>query len=520
MKWFRKESTVPTLAASIFVAIFLYICLFIGNGLFTDGDTGYHIRVGERILDTRSVPHTDPYSFTTPALPWTAHGWLSEVIMALAYRSFGLTGVGIFFGALIALIYFLLFQTLRSQTTHITRVVVAIVFAVAASQIHWFARPHLFSHLMFIVWYFLLDSYQTRQGRSIRTLPLWMLLWVNLHGGFIIGFVLLGVFLAGNAISARGAEGEGRQSALRKVKEILSTTSLCVLTATVNPYGWRILLFPFNLVSDSYLMDHVSEFLSPNFHNPLVTPFRLIFLLMIVLLCLSREKLSAIETIILLGFTNMAFASVRHIPMFVFAVAPILLRHAESLTIQRDGAGHPGFLHRKAAGIASIDRAAGSYIWMAGAILGVLIYAQGGRIEYTFDPAVKPVAAVEFLKREPIPGNMFNNDEFGDYIIYAAGDDYDVFIDGRLDMYGAKRLKEYFQVRAFEAGWEKVIDAHRIGWIVDESKSALVQYLRKDDKWHLIYADPVASIFVKNIPEYRHLIDKYGNVAPALTNDT
>ena len=87
----------PSIADAIFLALFLYICLFVGQGLLIDADTGHHIRAGEYILNTHSVPKADIFSFITPPLPWTNHGWLSEVIMALVHRKFGLTGIVIFF---------------------------------------------------------------------------------------------------------------------------------------------------------------------------------------------------------------------------------------------------------------------------------------------------------------------------------------------------------------------------------------------------------------------------------------
>ena len=110
---------IPSFGDAIF-AIFFYgtTCLF-GQRLLDDGDTGYHIRAGEYIIDTLSIPRHDLFSFISPPLPWTAHEWLSEVIMALLYGRFGMAGVVLFFGALIALTYCLLFRMLRRLDGHI-----------------------------------------------------------------------------------------------------------------------------------------------------------------------------------------------------------------------------------------------------------------------------------------------------------------------------------------------------------------------------------------------------------------
>ena len=93
----------PTIADMLFISIFMYL-LFIGyQGLLADGDTGYHIRAGEVIIDTLSIPRHDIFSFHTPTIPWTAHEWLSEVVMASLHRLFGLSGVLVFFAFIISL---------------------------------------------------------------------------------------------------------------------------------------------------------------------------------------------------------------------------------------------------------------------------------------------------------------------------------------------------------------------------------------------------------------------------------
>ena len=106
---------IPSIADFLFLAIFLHISLNVGKSLLGDGDTGYHIRAGEYILNTLSIPRYDMFSYLSPPLPWTAHEWLSEVIMAIIHRSFGLTGIVIFFAFLIALASYLLFKIISSD---------------------------------------------------------------------------------------------------------------------------------------------------------------------------------------------------------------------------------------------------------------------------------------------------------------------------------------------------------------------------------------------------------------------
>src|SRR5689334_11995804 len=87
----------PSIGNLVFVAILFVLIFSVGNGLLNDGDTGYHIRTGELIAKTGRVPRTDPYSYHTPPIDWTAHEWLSEMVMAIIFHRFGLTGVVVFF---------------------------------------------------------------------------------------------------------------------------------------------------------------------------------------------------------------------------------------------------------------------------------------------------------------------------------------------------------------------------------------------------------------------------------------
>lgn len=510
----KKNSFLPSISDILFVIPFLCLSFYPENGLLNDGDTGYHIRAGEFILDTLSIPRQDIFSLHSPPIPWTAHEWLSEVIMALIHRSFGLTGVVIFFSFLISLVYYLLFITNWTGKDNIVFAVLVMLLVMVSSTLHWLARPHIFSQIFFVVWYFILNSYQYRDKRYLYLLPLMMLLWVNLHGGFIAGFILLGVYLVGNIVQSFHSDAEKRNSSRKRTVTLASITVLCLLASLINPYGYHILLFPFNLVSNRYLMDHVSEFISPNFHE--IMPFKYLLLLMIALFAVSRERLDTIELLLILIFTNMALYSARHIPLFSIIAMPIILRRGEAILKGRNGV-FSDFLKARSEAISSVDKTATGYVWPIVGVLIVIYFAAYGGVEYKFDPKKKPVAAVEFLKREHIRGNMFNNDEFGDYIIYAAWPDYRVFFDGRSDMYGTEKLKEYFKVTQIGQGWEKVLEKYDINWIIFDSNSMLSRVLIENKKWRLIYSDKVANIFVRDIPEYQYLIDRYKDVKPFIS---
>jgi len=508
-----RTKLVPSIADILFTVIFIKLVFFSGGTLLVDGDTGYHIRAGEFIIDTFSVPDRDIFSFLSPPLAWTAHEWLSEVIMASVHSAFGLTGIVIFFSFLIAFIFSLLFKMVRTSGSNMVAVVVIMLLVIGSSQVHWLARPHIFLLLLTVVWYRLLDSYQYDDRNHLYFLPPLMLLWVNLHGGFILGLVLVAVYLVGNIVGSMVSTDDGKQRCARKARALALTMLACILVSMINPYGPRILLFPLELTSNKLIMDSIVEFQSPNFH--VFRPFAYLILFTVATFALSRTSLNIIEVILAVLFVNMALYSTRHIPLFGIVVAPILARQTELILNQRKGM-LVGFLKKRSEGIASMDASSRWHLWPVAACLAAVVLFAAGRIEYGFDEKKMPVEAVGFLKREKIEGNMFNNDEFGDYIIYAAWPGYRVFFDGRSDMYGAQRLKEYLSVRGIAPGWERVLEKYGISWVIFNARSPLSQHLLERPDWRLIYADRVAVIFVRNTEEYEALIERYGDARPVV----
>lgn len=339
-----------------------------------------------------------------------------------------------------------------------------------------------------------------------------MLLWVNLHGGYVVGFFLIGVYFMGNLAKYIFSPEKDRQISRTKVFHLGYAGVASLILALFNPFGYQILLFPFHLVSDKYMMDHVMEFMSPNFHNPYY--FKYLLLVTVALFAVSDKKLNIIELVLVVFFVNMSLYSTRYIPLFSIFAAPIILRQADSL-IEKTDTVLLRRLKESSERISLLDASTRGFNWPILAIAIAVFLAVNGKIGYSFEEKIKPVAAVNFIQKEHISGNMYNNDEFGDYIIYKAYPHYKVFIDGRLDMYGSERLKEYFKVCDIKNDWENVLQKYNIDWIFFNTDSILTRHLLCNNNWKLIYSDKVASIFVKNIPKHQQLIAKYPDVKPA-----
>jgi len=503
----------PSIADIFFLCPFLLLSLDSGNKLLNDAGTGFHIRSGQYIIANHAVPQYDVFSHIAPPLPWIAHEWLSEVIMALIHQRFGLTGVVLFFSCLISLIYFLLFKFIRNNGGNIVSSSLIVFLALLSSTLHWLARPHVFTLALTLLWYYVLESYYRKDKNYLLLLPLTMLLWVNLHGGFVIGFVLLAIYVCGQSAEALAASVSEVNLSAHKFRILVYTAFSCLLISLANPDGYHVLLFPIKLVFNQSLVDTIMEYRSPDFHESL--PFKYLLLLTIAILALSRGKIRLVELFLLLIFTYMALYSVRHIPLFAIIIAPILVRRIDRMIEQSDGKFVVA-LGKRSRNLASIDGRLLGHFWPLTALLLVCILAGTGIIRFGFDSARMPIAAVEFLQRQKINGNMYNPEQFGDYVIYTAWPQYKVFLDGRIDMYGAERMKEYMKVAMVQPGWKDVLAKYDINFVFYNANSPISVLLAQREDWRLVYTDSVANIFVRDSVENKGLIRKYHDVRPPL----
>ena len=145
-------------------------------------------------------------------------------------------------------------------------------------------------------------EYQYQESEFIISFPVIMFLWVNLHGGFISGLLLIGIYWGGNFIGAMISDGDEKKLYNKKAKYYFFILFLCLISSLINPHFYRILLFPFSLISEKTFMDNVSESYSPNFHDPIYIVFELMLLLSIIIFVISRRRLGMVEIVLALLF--------------------------------------------------------------------------------------------------------------------------------------------------------------------------------------------------------------------------
>ncbi|MGA8763464.1 MAG: hypothetical protein WB562_11425, partial [Candidatus Sulfotelmatobacter sp.] len=298
LAWVRLLTPAVTdLIFAVLLSLLVFTALSVR--LLGDAGIGWHIRTGQQILATHAIPRVDPFSSIMQGKPWFAWEWLYDVLVGWLDRAAGLNGVVLFSAGIIAAVFAWTFHLLLQRNPNILVALALILLAASASMIHFLARPHVVSWLLTLVWFWILDSSDARcfqsaalgrRERSLWLLPLLMLFWVNVHGGFLIGFVLLGIYLAGAAwTSIRSREDQletllRRLRAARRGRELAIVSVLAAAATLVNPYGWKLHAHIYRYLSNRFLMDHIEEFQSPNFHGVAQKCFAVLLLIALIAL--------------------------------------------------------------------------------------------------------------------------------------------------------------------------------------------------------------------------------------------
>src|SRR5271168_1676204 len=202
-RWLRL--LMPSVSDLLFAALLLgFSCGALGRLLLRDVGTGWHIRNGQLMLQTHSITKVDPFSATMSGQPWYAWEWLYDLLIAAIHHVFGLNGVVFYTAAVMAATFVLVFHLAMRRGGNLPITFFLLVLSLGASAVHFLARPHVLSWLFTVIWFEGLDSAasgtEPEKSRRLFWLPILMLLWVNLHGGFLVGFALLGVYLGGGGI--------------------------------------------------------------------------------------------------------------------------------------------------------------------------------------------------------------------------------------------------------------------------------------------------------------------------------
>ncbi len=465
-----SESRVSGLVLAL-VAVFVFaVSAF--TAVLGDGDTWSHLATGEWMLAHGAVPRVDPFSFSMPGAPWTAHEWLSEILMTLVFRCGGWSGVALLTAAAAAGAALIMgLRVARDLSGAALGVTVALGVALWLPNL--LARPHVLALPLAAAWTVgLLDARERQAAPSLWRAAL-MILWSNMHGGFVFGLALIGPF----AVEAVAAAERGKRLAALRAWALFGLVATAA--ALINPYGLEALLFPFQLMSVENL-SRISEWRAQDFSH--IGPMEVALVLFLGFALTRPLTAPPVRVALIAGLLAMALKHARHAQLLGL-VAPLLLARPIADAI---GAARPRGAR------AEVTRVALTASFAAILAMGPLRLAEP--IVRVDGPAA-PISALAAVPPELRAKPVLNNYSFGGYLIWSG---VRPFIDGRADMYGGAMLGLYRKLAAGDpATVEETLRRYRIAWAIFAPDDEITAILDREPGWRRYYADGVAVVHVR-----------------------
>lgn len=478
----------------------LWLLLLVGLGLrpILDPDFGWHLRSGTDLLNNLTIPRVDPYSYTLPDWPWVNHEWLSDAIVALLHNYFSPLTVVVVFSVLIAGIFLLAASVEKVSLSY--KILPALVGLLAALPILG-VRMQMITLLgmAWLIW--TLYKYRRGELKHLWWVPIIFLGWANLHGGFVIGLVILVVFwLCEGAkrglMSWRGVWYKKlRITELTlswlQLKYLFGIGVLSGLATLINPYGLGLYYDFYKLFTNPFAIEHIGEWQPVSLDSVISFNFTLYLILFILVLLLAYRKIEPTRWIMSGLFLYLSFLYWRNMPFFMIMsvgfLAEILQQHTNLATrlVEKN----------KLILVSTV------------VIVGIVI---GQRIDDVtsklLNPAqalresAYPVDAVQWAKSNPdkIGAKMFNEYDWGGFLVWQFPEQK-VFVDGRMPFWQTKDrfpfFEEQYAVSAQRGSIELLEEVYGVDWMIIRPHRQLALVLSGQNNWKQVYYDKYAIIY-------------------------
>lgn len=470
----------------IFALLAVAIC-WLWKPISASNDLWWHLATGRYMVETKTLPLRDVFSWTMSGHDWINHEWLFD---ALSFKVFHMGGLSALIGLKIVLIVSALsFMALSLHRARVPALLsgAALLLAFWASRYGWNVRADLVTLLFTSALCFSLRQYK-RQGR-LRALALWplvFLLWANLHGGFILGLAVLGAYSIGTFIEQRKAP-------------LVALWGVCAFATCLNPWGWRMHHSIFEAMGLLQTGD-ISEWMRTPWH-----PLQLFWMcavgygLVWVRHLISAKRLNWPEFLVGILLSFGAIRYVRNVPVFMMGAFPFaVIELAEHFP-----------------GRALLEKPFLKVVTLMFCIAAIALL--GPRMAGGVDQRSYPIEACRFILDEKLPPRFYNDYAFGGYWMWHFGPERPVFIDGRyhaVEGYPAlfasleqARGRDPETWQAYLTHWG--VEAALVGYAKSETYPSVGHFYFPRATWALVYWDDTAMIYVRRSSKTSQLIRQW-----------
>ena len=509
---FRRKRNSRPISAAIVRATYLLLAVIVVLLCWhqiIDVDLWWHLRTGELILKTQSIPRTDPFSHTSAGSLWIDLHWLYQVLLYATFKVGGAAGIMILKTSILTAAFAIVTGLYSRRFTSVSGVLLSLLGLLAFER--YFPRPEIMSFLFCAIYLWILDRHQRGKRSPLILLPILQILWTNIEGLFVLGLVLIAAFAAGEVLQAIFSRHYHRHtpqaatSPLRLVAVLFASTAATLL----NPYGIQGSLFPLTLYSrlgagTEIFSSTITELRPPplalfwGLHWPLWF-FNCLLVISACSFLLNVRRVRLGWLIAYAAFLFLAIRARRNIPLFIAVALPVTMRNLCEV----------GSLVRHCNAVRYL-RALLIPVIVVVCLFAVLAipsnyyssrYLPLSRFGMGFSPYMYPEGACRFVERMGLRGKMFNNIGIGGYLIWRLYPEHEVFIDGRLEVHGRRFYTEYITAMQRPRYWPLLAEKYGIQFVILQYTMAdtlpLVRALHESDQWSLVYLDSTSLVFVR-----------------------
>jgi hypothetical protein len=494
MPWIKEDR--------LYLVLILFLVFIMAIRAPIDSDMWWHLRAGDETLTSGQVYRTDTFSSTRHGESWINHSWMSQVLMASLFRIGNYYALSIWVA--ICAVISMVMVYFQMEGHPLLRGMV-ILLAAVVSGVVWSPRPQIMSLVFLsILTLFTFKYRKSRKWIFLILIPPIIALWGNLHGGYVLGMAYLGAFLSGEILDKVLLRSRTDCLTWSEIGIIFAITALGFLFVLLNPFGIQIWQIPFQTVGVETLQNLINEWASPDFHELFQQPLLWMLLSLILTLSINERSIKGYRIIPIILFAWAAFVARRNYGPFAIVCAPVL--SDELSAILEDW---------KEKGISTIPvfqkmlQSAGenkeSFNITARNIINLVLIGLLGTTAIIKTIQVNspdfisdsvrdfyPAGAVEWIADQKEPIRIFNDYNWGGYLIYYLPD-YPVFVDGRTDLFGDDVLDDYLSIVKVDENWEDVLLEYDLDTLLIPVDTLLSRTAIQAG-WSELYKDKVAVI--------------------------
>lgn len=491
--WLRASTSFLAVLTLILVGILFIFSLYKRD--LNDPDIWWHLRNAQYLLQNHHFPRFDAYSFSVAGHPWINHEWLAELPYYLGFLGFGLVGLKAVSFITLTATFLLLLYLCYQCSGNFKASATACYFATFLATISFGPRTILFGYLYLVVLLVILDKFRRLGKGPLWAVPLLFCLWINTHGSWSLGLIVFFLIAASGMVDGVWGRIESRRWTPSEVRKLAVTGAASVAALFINPFGWRLVYYPFDLAFKQNLnITHIAEWVSVDFHS-----FRgkmvLVLVFSFLLTALIRNQRWNLGEVLVFFFALYSgLTYIRFLMLLGVVAAPPLAKALDFFPPYRPA-----------------DETPKVNVFVILFLLGLMVYTwpRNAQVKRSVEETY-PSAMLSYLQAHPPQGNVLNFYLWGGYLEWHDPR-LKAFIDSRVDIFEYEGvLKDYLDLLGAD-GYQRrpdaVLDKYKIRYVLFPRKDNgnpllngpgisgnLVYVLEADPHWKTVYKDNVSEL--------------------------